>query len=146
MRYVSIILSIVITVLFFHACHESQVGFLITKDASFNPDTIVIRLTADPELDADRISNKAPWVSLKMQGYAGTNPITFSVEGVTSTAGEDAARLFKEDVYTRGGGVLLYPYEPKNKVPAGRYKVSVRLTNEGWSQVVEDALTFIVKE
>ena len=26
-------------------CHESTVGYLITKDASYNPDSIVIRLT-----------------------------------------------------------------------------------------------------
>ena len=126
-------------------CHESTVGYLITKDASYNPDSIVIRLTPDPSLDAMRIESKAPWVSLRMEGYVGTEPISFSIDDVSSTAGDEAALLFKEDVYIRGGGVLLYPFEPKNKIPAGRYTVSVRVTNEDWSEVVMDALTFVVK-
>ena len=129
----------------YNACHESGVGFLLTEDASYDPDSIIVRQTPVWELDSNRIKNEAPWVSLKMQGYSGTEPISFSIENVTSSAGEEAAQLFKEDVYTRGGGVLLYPYEPKNTIPAGRYVVSVRLTNEGHSKVVENALTFVVQ-
>ena len=44
----------------------------------------------------------------------------------------------------RGGGALMYPLE-NNAVP-GTYVVSVRLTNDGYSQVVEDAMTIIVTE
>ena len=146
MKKLLILLNVLIGILIIGACDESQVGYLLTKDAAYEPDTIIIRQTLDPELDAVRIETGAPWVSLKMQGYAGSDPISFSVDGVTSSEGEEAARLFHEEVYARGGGVLLYPQKPKYKVPVGRYTVSVRVTNEGWSQVVEDALTFIVKE
>lgn len=129
-------------------CHEPTVGYLLTKDASYKPNTADIRRTLNPNNKNDkiRIDNKSPWVSNTMQGYAGTQPIIFSIEDVSSTEGEEAALLFKEELNVQGGGALLYPFEPKHKVPAGRYTISVRLSNEDWSQVVEDAFTFVVKE
>ena len=66
------------------ACHQTTVGYLLTENASYDPDTMYIRKTLDPELDAVRIENKAPWVSLALQGYEGTQQILFSVESVTS--------------------------------------------------------------
>ena len=95
------------------------------------------------ELDAFRIENKAPWVSLALQGYEGTQQILFSVESVTSNQGEEAAAIFKKDLTIRGGGVLLYPLE--NDAKPGVYKVSVRLTNPGYSHVLRDAMTIIVE-
>lgn len=111
------------------ACHQTTVGYLLTENASYDPDTMYIRKTLDPELDAVRIENKAPWVSLALQGYEGTQQILFSVESVTSNQGEEAAAIFKKDLTIRGGGVLLYPLE--NDAKPGVYKVSVRLTNPG---------------
>ena len=49
------------------ACHQTTVGYLLTENASYDPDTMYIRKTLDPELDAVRIENKAPWVSLALQ-------------------------------------------------------------------------------
>lgn len=65
------------------ACHQTTVGYLLTENAPYDPDTMYIRKTLDPELDAVRIENKAPWVSLALQGYEGTQQILFSVESVT---------------------------------------------------------------
>ena len=53
------------------ACHQTTVGYLLTENASYDPDTMYIRKTLDPELDAVRIENKAPWVSLALQGGCG---------------------------------------------------------------------------
>ena len=44
------------------ACHQTTVGYLLTENASYDPDTMYIRKTLDPELDAVRIENKAPWI------------------------------------------------------------------------------------
>jgi hypothetical protein len=126
----------------FVSCDEKE-GYLVTENAVYEPDTMVVRLTPDPELDAVRIENKAPWQSLAMQGYEGTERIDFSVELVTSTVGEEAAATFMQELEISGGGVMRYPY--KGKSPAGRYTVSVRLTGPGYSQVVEEAFTFILK-
>ena len=126
------------------ACHETTIGYLVTKDASYDPDTMYIRKTPDPVLDAVRLENNAPWISFSLQGYRGTEPISFSVESVGSSEGEEAARLFKEELQIRGGGALMYPF--RNNARPGFYTVSVRLTNEGYSQVIAKALTFVVLE
>ena len=59
------------------------------------------------------------------------------------TTVEEAAAIFKKDLTIRGGGVLLYPLE--NDAKPGVYKVSVRLTNPGYSHVLRDAMTIIVE-
>ena len=126
------------------ACHEKTIGYLITENASYDPDTMYVRKTPDPVTDAVRIEYNAPWVSLQLQGYEGTEQIHFSIESVTSDQGEAAAATFMSELAIRGGGALMYPLE-NNAVP-GTYVVSVRLTNDGYSQVVEDAMTIIVTE
>ncbi|WP_018339318.1 hypothetical protein [Butyricimonas synergistica] len=125
-------------------CHEKTIGFLVTENASYNPDSLYVRKTPDPKLDAIRMETKAPWISTKLQGYEGTEQIYFSVESVTSDQGEEAARVFMKNLAIRGGGALMYPFE--NDAIPGRYKVSVRLTNPGYTQVIENAFTFIVVE
>lgn len=126
------------------ACHEKTIGYLITENATYDPDTMYVRKTPDPVEDAVRIEYGSPWVSLQLQGYEGTEQIHFSVESVTSDQGEAAAATFMSELTIRGGGALMYPLE-NNAVP-GRYKVSIRLTNPGFSQVVKDAMTVIVTE
>lgn len=125
-------------------CHEKTIGYLITENASYDPDTMYVRKTPDPVLDAVRIEYGSPWVSLQLQGYEGTEQIHFSVESVTSDQGEAAAATFMSELTIRGGGALMYPLE-NNAVP-GTYVVSVRLTNSGYSQVVENAMAIIVTE
>ena len=126
------------------ACHEKTIGYLVTENASYDPDTMVVRKTPDPVLDAVRIEYGSPWVSLQLQGYEGTEQIHFNVESVTSDQGEEAAATFMSELTIRGGGALMYPLE-NNAVP-GTYVVSIRLTNPGYSQVVKDAMTIIVTE
>lgn len=126
------------------ACHDPKIGYLITKNASYDPDTLYVRKTPDPIADSTRIKYHAPWISLELQGYEGTEQIYFSVESVKSSLGEEAAANFRKELSIRGGGRLMYPL--KNNALPGSYVVSVRLTNDGYSQVVEDAFTFIVVE
>ena len=140
MKWIMFILPIVCLCLV--ACEEKE-GDLRTENAVYEPDTMVVRLVPDPELDAVRIEYKSPWQSLAMQGYEGTERIDFTVESVSSTAGEVAVTSFMKEVSILGGGILRYPFEGKS--PAGRYTVSVRLTGPGYSQVVKDAFTFILK-
>lgn len=139
-----LILLATVLVVALGACHETTIGYLITENASYDPDTMYVRKTPDPVLDAVRIEYDAPWVSLELQGYEGTEQIHFTIESVTSDQGEEAAATFMSELSIRGGGALMYPLE--NKAVPGRYKVSIRLTNPGYSQVVEDAMTIIVTE
>ena len=126
------------------SCHEKTEGYLITKNAAYVPDTMYVYKTPDPVTDALRIQNKAPWVSIAMQGYEGTEEIYFIIESVTSTLGTEAIKTFRDEISIRGGGILEYPLE--NNAQPGAYTISVRLTNPGYSQVVENAITVIIVE
>ncbi len=140
MKWIVFILNIVCLV--FVSCDEKE-GYLITEHAVYEPDSMIVRLVPDPELDEVRMEYQSPWQSLAMQGYEGTERIDFTVESVSSTAGEEAAAKFMGELSILGGGILRYPYEGKS--PAGYYTVAVRLTGPGYSQVVEKAFTFILK-
>ncbi|MFR5657007.1 hypothetical protein [Butyricimonas paravirosa] len=142
MKIVMIILGTM--TLFLSGCHEKTIGCLITENAEYEPNTLTIPRELDPVADAKRIKNQAPWVSYAMQGYEGTQQIMFSVESVTSTAGEEEATKFMEELKIRGGGGAL-EYPLVHKAGPGTYTVSVRLTNPGYSQVVENAFTFIIE-
>jgi len=142
-------MKIFIILLFFitialSGCHEKTIGYLVTENANYEPNTLTIPKELDPVKDAKRIKYQAPWVSYAMQGYEGTQQIMFSVESVTSTAGEEEAAKFMEELKIRGGGGAL-EYPLVHKAGPGSYVVSVRLTNPGYSQVVEDAFTFIIE-
>lgn len=125
------------------ACHDIKVGYLKTENALYNPDTTIIRKEPDPVKDALRIQNEAPWRTLAFQGYLGTPPILFAIESVTSQNGQEAADLFKKDLSIIGGGSMLYKL--RGEAPRGRYLISIRVSNEGYSKVIPDAFTFIVE-
>ena len=53
------------------------------------------------------------------------------------------AAMFKSFLNIRGGGRMEFPL--KVSVPEGHYVVSVRVSNEGYSEVIPEAFTFIVE-
>lgn len=144
MKIKFLIIIVLVLMVFVTGCHDVAEGFLETGMATYKPDTLVVRKTLDPELDAIRIANGAPWISIQMEGYLGTEPINFSIESVTSVGNEAGAAEFMKHLTVRGAGALVYPQG--TNVPTGRYIVSVRLDNPGYSQVVKDCFTFIVVE
>ncbi len=141
MRYNVIYLMCIV---FFIGCDDVTVGYLETENAQYTPNGIVIPKTEDLDevTDALRIKNNAPWVTQPIQGIEGTDPIIYSVESVTASEGGDAT-LFKQELKIIGNGSFYYPLE--HKAPAGKYVVSIRVTNEGYSHVVKDIYTFVVK-
>ena len=96
----------------------------------------------DEELDAYRIYNVAPWVSPKMQGVIGTNPIRYEIAGVESADGD--AEMFRSLLTVRGGGRMEFPLV--SDITPGEYRISIRVSNEGHSRVLENIFTFNVKE
>lgn len=93
MKWIVFILNIVCLV--FVSCDEKE-GYLITEHAVYEPDSMIVRLVPDPELDEVRMEYQSPWQSLAMQGYEGTERIDFTVESVSSTAGEEAPQSLWE--------------------------------------------------
>ena len=123
-------------------CQEVTVGYLNAENAKYIPDKMEIRLVLDEELDAFRIYNVSPWVTPKMQGVTGTEPIKFEISEVKATEGGNA-ELFKHLLTIRGGGRMSFPLV--SDITPGEYTVSIRISNEGYTKEVTDVFTFIVK-
>lgn len=128
-------------ILLWWGCHNPTPGYLEADNAQYVPDTMVIRKTLDPLIDAYRKMNNAPWVSPICQGIDGTAPVIFEVIDVTSADGD--ADMFKSLLHIRGGGRMEFPLQAG--VPAGRYVVSLKVSNEGYAELLPDIFTFIVK-
>ena len=144
MKQLIIIIGICIAGLW--SCHETTVGFLKTENAEYSPDKLEVRRTLDPERlpDANMIVTGAEWVSNEMAGILGTNPLIFNLEDVTASDGGDAA-LFKEQARVIGGGRVYFPSKDI-KAPNGTYKLSIRVSNPGYSVVLKDIFTVIIKD
>lgn len=90
----------------------------------------------------NRILYKAPWTTSVIQGVLGTEPLMYEVADVKNETPGNADQ-FRKYLKALGGGRLQVDQEVD--VPAGEYIVSVRVSNEGRSKVLEEAFTFIVK-
>lgn len=124
------------------SCHQTKIGYLRTEGATYLPDSTIVRTVLDEELDKARIANQAPWVSSNLQGVLGTPPITYRIADVKSPDNGDVT-LFRQELVIRGNGVMLVPLVPKS--PKGHYVISIEISNEDHSQILEDAFTFIIE-
>lgn len=127
-------------------CHDMPVGYLQTENAAFSPNVITAYRTL---AEGDVHLTGVPWTSLRIQGISGTNPINYDFSSVKAENGGDAAK-FEEavtsgDVVVNGGIVQIYQ-TGINKIPNGTYILSLRVYNEGYSQILTDILTFIISE
>ena len=139
-----ILLLFTVLVLSMIGCQDVTVGYLLTEDASYNPDTLVVKTVLDDELgEEDYYRSKwgAPWVSTLIEGVEGTIAIYVSIKNITSTSG-DPEKLWKV-LSVRGDGTFEIPLY--HDVPAGRYVISLNFRNEGYSKDVNDCFTIIVK-
>lgn len=134
----------IICTFLFIGCDDVVVGYLETENAEYTPNNMEIPKLEDLDeiTDALRIENKSPWVTQSIQGIAGTPPLIYSIEGITATDGGNGD-VFKDELKIIGNGSFYYPLE--HKAPAGKYVVSVRVSNEGYSHVLKDIYTFVVK-
>ena len=99
------------------ACEKPTVGFLDVKNAAFTPDTI--------------------------QSVLGTDPKVYEFVRVTSTAGEEAASLFASELKVYGNSRMEVPLQPA--APKGSYRITLKVRNEGYSALLPDIFTFIIK-
>ncbi len=137
-----------LSVLFFtFSCNKIPVGYLQTDEAVFTPDTVYVYRNLDPQ--SDRILNKVPWTSLRIQGVSGTNPINYDFHSVKVSDGGNQEAFTKlvesEEVVVKGGIIKLFQSGVK-KVPNGSYTLSIKVYNEGYSAILEDVFTFIIKD
>lgn len=91
--------------------------------------------------DYDRHRLGIPWVSTPIEGVEGTLPITANIENVTTNIGDISKLLQQITVY--GNGVFSIPVT--HDISPGRYVISLKFTNEGYSKSLKDIFTIIVK-
>lgn len=120
------------------ACHEVKVGYLETENAVYKPDVLEVKKTLDPEEDYDRIEKKYNWISYPIDGIQGTYPMYMTIESVR-TEGEGDVAKFLEETTVRGDGTFDIPFE--NEIPSGKYIVTLKVENEGYSAVLKDIFT-----
>lgn len=101
------------------------------------------KLERDVESLANRIKYKLPWATPPMESILGTEPLVYSIVAVTNEANPAAAEQFMKFVSVVGGGKLYL--EQNVDAPDGRYAVSLRVENEGYSVVLENVFTFILE-
>ena len=128
------------------ACNTMPVGFLRTEGASFSPDTL--NVYHNPHSSTLRYNDHRPWVSYRIQGVAGTNPINYELADVKATEGGDAEKfkaLAQKGLLKVDGGMIVLMHEGVAELPnSGRYTLSLRGYNDGHSQTISDVYTIIV--
>ncbi len=123
-------------------CQDMKIGYLKVENAGYLPNELEVRKTLDPVEDEVRIANEAPWVTPKIQGVLGTSPLLFEFVSVKALDGGDA-EVFKKEITVRGGGVMELPLY--TELPVGCYVVTLKVSNDGYSELLSDVYTFVVK-
>lgn len=90
----------------------------------------------------NRISYKVPWVTAEMIGIKGTEPLVYEIVEIKNESAENAA-AFGNYLKIVGAGQMWVDQD--FDVPAGRYVITVKVSNEGRSKVFTDAFTFVVR-
>lgn len=119
-------------------CHDVTVGYLETRDAVYQPDSMIVKSVLDPVEDARQIEYEIPWQSTSIEGILGTAPIRYSIENIASDHPE-ATDQFE----MQGKGIIKLPYD--HTVPPGRYVFDITVENEGYHVVLERIFTVIVE-
>ena len=131
----------------FTSCSKVKVGYLRTTGASFTPDSMIVVRNLDTT--SDRYINKTPWVSTRIQGVAGTNPLNYEFAGVETSDGGDATafeQLVKEKRIRVEGGLVLIFQDAVEKLTNGRYAISIKVYNDDHSSVLKNAFKVIVQD
>ena len=136
-----------LTIGFMVSCSKMDVGYLRTTGASFTPDS----LNAFHNVDAtsDRGLNNLPFVSTRIQGVAGTNPINYELSGVKADSQENVElfmKLYKEGKISVIGGLIVVTQEATKQLPNGRYRLSLKVYNQDHQAVLEDIFKVVVTD
>lgn len=136
------ILSLFILLMIAWACQDITVGYLEVGNASYNPDSLEVRISLDSTgVDAQRVKTGQPWMSYKIEGVEGTQPIFLSIRNISSSDG-DVNSMWKY-LTIRNDGTFMIPLN--HEIVAGRYQVSLGFKNEGYEKFKDDLFVIIVK-
>lgn len=144
---IALLCFMALTIGFMVSCSKMDVGYLRTTGASFTPDS----LNAFHNVDAtsDRGLNNLPFVSTRIQGVAGTNPINYELSGVKADSQENVElfmKLYKEGKISVIGGLIVVTQEATKQLPNGRYRLSLKVYNQDHQAVLEDIFKVVVTD
>lgn len=84
-----------------------------------------------------------PWLSTKIQGVKGTQPMQIRLKSVVSEDGD--AALLQEVLSVRGDGQLSVPTDV-SAIPNGHYIISLQVYNEGYCRDMDNVFTIVIKD
>ena len=133
---------ILLSALLYSGCKDVKVGYLFTHNAKYNPDSVVFNAYLDEanDDDAHRTKFEIPWQSQSLEGVQGTNPIRYSIERIDSDH-NDPEILNQFSAVQKG--IIQLPWN--HTVPQGKYIISLRISNEGYSVVLDSMIIVIIK-
>ena len=136
-----------LTIGFMASCRRMDVGYLRTTGASFTPDSMNVFHNIDPT--SDRAVGNLPFVSTRIQGVAGTNPVNFELAGVKAGSPEQEQlflKLCREGEISVTGGLVVVSLKAVKQLPNGRYQLSFRVYNEDHEAVLENVFKVVVTD
>lgn len=86
--------------------------------------------------------NHATYTTSPIDGIKGTEPLIYTIAEI-KVIGEGDAGKFAPYLSVMGGGRIVISWD--DKIPVGRYLISLYVENEGWKDLLEDKFTIIVK-
>lgn len=122
------------------SCNNMKPGYLEVQYAAYKPDVMTIRkeLDMNNSKDKNRFDKKIHWVSSAIQGIDGTSPIYITIHSVRTDGAGDIAKFLKSTVL-RGNGQFDVDFE--NEIPIGKYIVTIKVKNEGYTEILDDVFT-----
>lgn len=144
---IALLCLMALTIGFMVSCSKMDVGYLRTTGASFTPDSL--NAFHNVNTMSERGLNKLPFVSIRIQGVAGTNPINYELFGVKADNQEQAQlfmKLYKEGKISVTGGLIVVTQEATQQLANGRYRLSLKVYNQDHEVVLEDIFKVVVTD
>ena len=113
MKKIKLLLTVAIGFLLLN-CTDMKEGFLMTENARFYPDSLII--SAYTDIPEEPMDSDFPYQSNQISGVDGTAPVRYTVVAVHSDNGFDKGLEYVSA--TRDGRIEIMR---KHKMPAGNY-------------------------
>lgn len=136
-----IVLLTIITGFFLVNCTDIKEGFLITDNAKFYPDSLIVLAYNSYTEKTDPSENDFPYQSTQISGIDGTAPVRYKVVAVHSDNNFDQGLKYVSS--TPDGRIEI---QRKHKMPAGKYFVDLRIYTDDYSEVILNCFKIIVKD
>ena len=136
--FVIIVLGLFLLVMGQVGCRDITVGYLETRDAVYQPDSMIVKAELDSEIDARQIEFGIPWQSTSIEGVQGTAPIRYSIPRVDSEYPEAATQFTMQRK-----GIIEIQWD--HTIPPGKYVINIRVENEGYTVDLDSIYTVIVR-